>query len=122
MQAERATVAAEREAEGQRIAAEIVSNADRDSRVVVAKAKADAAAVDAKSRVEAADIYGRAYNDNRELYTLLRSLDTLNSVVGNNTRLILRTDAAPFRVLVDGPGRTAGTLPAAPQPQAQKRP
>ena len=112
MQAERGTVAAEREAEGQRAAAEIVSNADRDARVLLAKAKADAAAIDAKSRVEAADIYGKAYSDNRDLYTLLRSFDTLNTVVGSNTRLILRTDAAPFRVLVDGPGRAAGTLPA----------
>jgi modulator of FtsH protease HflC len=122
MQAERATVAAEREAEGQRMAAEIVSTADRDSRVVVAKAKADAAAIDAKSRVEAADIYGKAYAENRDLYTLLRSLDTLNNVVGSNTRLILRTDAAPFRVLVDGPGRTAGALPAPMQAQVQRRP
>jgi membrane protease subunit HflC len=122
MQAERATVAAEREAEGQRQAAEIVSNADRDSRVLVAKAKADAAAIDAKSRVEAADIYGKAYSANRDLYTLLRSLDTLNNVIGSNTRLILRTDAAPFRVLVDGPGRTAGALPAPGQAQVQRRP
>jgi membrane protease subunit HflC len=122
MQAERATVAAEREAEGQRTAAEIVSNADRDSRVLVAKAKADASAIDAKSRVEAADIYGKAYAENRDLYTLMRSLDTLNTVVGSNTRLILRTDAAPFRVLVDGPGRTAGALPAPAQAQNQRRP
>jgi membrane protease subunit HflC len=122
MQAERATVAAEREAEGQRAAAEIVSNADRDSRVVVANAKSDAATVDSKARVEAADIYGKAYSDNRDLYTLLRSLDTLNNVVGTNTRLILRTDAAPFRVLVDGPGRTAGVLPPLNQAQVQGRP
>jgi membrane protease subunit HflC len=122
MQAERATVAAEREAEGQRAAAEIVSNADRDSRVVVASAKTDAAVVDSKARVEAADIYGKAYSDNRDLYTLLRSLDTLNNVVGTNTRLILRTDAAPFRVLVDGPGRTAGALPMLNQAQNQQRP
>jgi membrane protease subunit HflC len=122
MQAERATVAAEREAEGQRAAAEIVSNADRDSRVVVANAKTDAAVVDSKARVEAADIYGKAYSDNRDLYTLLRSLDTLNNVVGSNTRLILRTDAAPFRVLVDGPGRTAGALPVLNQAQNLPRP
>jgi len=115
MQAERATVAAAREAEGQRAAAEIVSNADRDSRILVAKSQTEAAAIDAKSRVEAADIYGKAYNDNRDLYTLLRSLDTLNTVVGKNTRLILRTDAAPFRVLVDGPGTSAGALPQSAQ-------
>jgi membrane protease subunit HflC len=34
---------------------------------------------------------------------LLRSLDTLGTIVTPDTKLILRTDAAPFRVLVDGP-------------------
>jgi membrane protease subunit HflC len=34
--------------------------------------------------------------------------------VGANTRLILRTDAAPFRVLVDGPApATAAAAPTA---------
>ena len=107
MKAERATVAAERSAEGQRAAAEITSNADRDARVLLAKSKAEASEIDAKSRVEAADIYGQAYSGDPGLYTLLRSLDTLDQVIGNNTRLILRTDAAPFRVLVDGPDAAA---------------
>src|ERR1700690_1098816 len=112
MSAERETVAAERQAEGGRAAAEIVSNADRDARVLRAQAKAEASAIDAKSRVDAADIYAKAYGRDHELYTLLRSLDTLSTVIHPNTTLILRTDAAPFRVLVDGPGRSAGTLPA----------
>jgi modulator of FtsH protease HflC len=110
--AERDTVAAQRQAEGDRAAAEIVSNADRDGRVLLAQAKADASAIDAKSRVEAADIYSKAYSRDRELYTLLRSLDTLSSVVHANTTLVLRADAAPFRILVDGPGKSAGALPA----------
>jgi modulator of FtsH protease HflC len=118
MAAERETVAAAREAEGARAAAEITSNADRDARVLLAQAKADAAAIDAKSRVQAADIYAKAYSRDRELYTLLRSLDTLSTVVRSNTTLILRSDAAPFRILVDGPGKSAGTLPA----QTAKRP
>ena len=124
MRAERETVAAERQAEGQRAAAEIASNADRDARVLRAKAKAEAAGIDAKSRLEAADIYGKAYNSAPDLYMLLRSLDTLDTVVGANTRLILRTDAAPFRVLVEGPvhaaasaaGAAAPATPAAPVP------
>lgn len=126
MRAERETVAAERQAEGQRAAAEIASNADRDARVVRAKAKAEAASIDAKSRLQAADIYGQAYNSAPDLYMLLRSLDTLDTVVGANTRLILRTDAAPFRVLVDGPPKEPATAsapsgapaPAAPAPSA----
>ena len=34
---------------------------------------------------------------------MLRSLDTLGTMVNPGTKVILRTDAAPFRVLVDGP-------------------
>jgi hypothetical protein len=51
---------------------------------------------------------------------LLRSLDTINTIVGPRTRLILRTDAAPFNVLVQGPpiDFTAKAVPAAPPPGA----
>ncbi len=112
MRAERETVAAERESEGKRSAAQIASNADREARVLLSQSKVDAAAIDAESRVTAAEIYAKAYGSNSNLYNELRSLDTLGSVIGSNTKIILRTDAAPFRVLVDGPGRTSGTLPS----------
>jgi modulator of FtsH protease HflC len=104
MKAERDTVAAERSAQGQRMADQIRSNADRDSRVVQAQAKVEAADIEAKSRITSAAIYKQAYSTDPQLYTLLRSLDSLDAIVNSNTRLILRTDAAPFRVLVDGAG------------------
>jgi membrane protease subunit HflC len=104
MRAERATVAAQRAAEGQRLAAQIQSDTDRDSRVLVAQGHAAVADIEAKSRIEAAGIYKNAYAADPQLYTMLRSLDALDSIVGTNTTLILRTDAAPFRALVDGPG------------------
>jgi membrane protease subunit HflC len=108
MRAERATVAAQRSAEGARMAAQIQSDADRDSRVLVAQGRADVADIQAKSRIQAAEIYKNAYAADPQLYTMLRSLDTLNSVVGANTTLILRTDAAPFRALVEGPPGATG--------------
>jgi membrane protease subunit HflC len=103
MRAERETVAAERTASGKQMAAQIRSDAERDARILVADASVKAAAIEAQSREEAAAVYGRSYAGNPQLYTMLRSLDTLSSVVGANTNLILRTDAAPFRVLVEGP-------------------
>ena len=103
MKAERQTVAAERSAEGQRQAAQIQSDADRDSRVVVAQARADVADIEAKSRIAAADIYKKAYTSDPQLYTMLRSLDSLGTVVSPGTTLILRTDAAPFKALSEGP-------------------
>ena len=103
MAADRATAAASQMAEGQRKAAEITSNAERDSRILIANAAAEAAGIEAKSREEAAGIYSGAYGADPQLYTLLRSLDTLDRVSNSNTRIFLRTDAAPFRVLIDGP-------------------
>jgi membrane protease subunit HflC len=118
MRAERQTVATEHMAEGERLAAEIRAAADRDARVTVARAHEEAAATEAKARLEAAEIAGQAYAEDPGLYVMLRSFDTLDSVIGQNTRLILRTDAVPFRVLVDGPaGPTGGHEPQARAPQ-----
>lgn len=103
MRAERETIATERTAVGKRQAAEIRSAAERDARIVQADASIKAAEIEAQSRVEAAAIYGRAYAGSPQLYNLLRSLDTLGSIVNPGTKLILRTDAAPFRALVEGP-------------------
>ncbi len=108
MRAERQTVSAQRSAEGQRLAAQIQSDADRDSRVIVAQAKSDVADIEAKSRIAAADIYKKAYVSDPSLYTMLRSLDSLNTAIGSGTTLILRSDAAPFRALVEGPGGDSG--------------
>jgi membrane protease subunit HflC len=108
MRAERETIATERTAEGKRKAAEIRSAAERDARILEADANVEAARVQAQSQVEAAQVYAKAYASAPELYKLLRSLDTLGSVVTPGTRLVLRTDAAPFRALVDGPQAPAG--------------
>ena len=62
------------------------------------------AAGQAGAQVKSATVYQQAYASDPALYTLLRSFDTLDAAVGPSTRLVLRTDAAPFRLLVDGPG------------------
>jgi membrane protease subunit HflC len=112
MRSERETVAAERTAEGLRAAAEVRSNAERDGRITVARARTEAAEIDAQARREAAEIQTRAYLSDPLLYNLLRSLDTLVQTVGPSTRLVLRTNSAPFSVLVEPPAET----PPAPHP------
>jgi membrane protease subunit HflC len=108
MRSERETVAAQRTAEGLRAAARIRSEATRDARITVAGARTEAAEIEAASRREAAEINARAYDADPGLYLMLRSLDTLATVVGPNTRLILRTDAAPINTLVQGPPASGG--------------
>src|SRR5580692_9202725 len=112
MRAERETGAAERTAEGLRQAAAIRADADRDAREVVAQAHEQAAHTEADAQQAAARIYAKAYESDPGLYNTLRSLDALNQVIGRNTSLVLRTDAAPFRVLVDGPPGTGSASAA----------
>jgi membrane protease subunit HflC len=108
MRAQADAAAAERIAQAQMQAAEIRAEADRDSRIAVAEAQTEAANIEAASAKAAADIQAKAYSADPDLYLMLRSLDTLSSMVGPGTRLVLRTDAAPFNLLVQGPPAEAG--------------
>jgi membrane protease subunit HflC len=116
MRAERETVAAQRTADGLRAAAAIRSDASRDARLIGAQAQQEVAEIKAKGREKAASIHASAYAVDPQLYTLLRSLDTLGATVGPKTRVILRTDAEPFRALVEGPSAPPPE-PAAPPPE-----
>jgi modulator of FtsH protease HflC len=103
MRAERETVAAQRTAEGLQKAAAIRADAEKEAREVVAEASEKAARTEADAQQAAARTYQRAYQSDPNLYETLRSLDTINQIVSHSTNLIMRTDAAPFRMLVDGP-------------------
>jgi membrane protease subunit HflC len=111
MKAERETVAAQVTAQGLEQAAAIRADADRDAREVVAQARQRASQIEADAEQAAARVYAAAYRQDPGLYTTLRSLDSLDQVLGHNTSLILRTDAAPFRVLTAGP-LGGGAFPA----------
>jgi len=117
MRAERETVAAQRTAEGLQKAAAIRADAEKEAREVVAEASEKAAHTEADSQQAAARIYQRAYQGDPNLYETLRSLDAINQVVSRSTNIIMRTDAAPFRVLVDGPpGVTSAAARPVPAP------
>ncbi len=61
-------------------------------------------------------MHAGAFAADPQLYVLLRSLDSVGAMVGPNTRLVLRTDAAPFRALVEGPVSAPEGTPAVPVP------
>jgi membrane protease subunit HflC len=115
MSDERNVAAAQVTAEGARQAAQIQADADRDARETVAKAQQQAAQIQANAEVGAASVYAKAYKADPGLYTTLRSLDTVGKVMGPNVNVILRTDAAPFRVLSEGPSGSAAPASSAPR-------
>lgn len=121
MAAERDTVAEEKKAHGRKVAGEIRATSDKEARVIKATAEEEAARIEATARTAAAAIYGTAHAQDPKLYRFLRSLDTLDQIVSNSTRLVVRTDAAPFDALVhlpsaaEAPTSTSLTAPASPE-------
>jgi membrane protease subunit HflC len=112
MSEERRVAAEERQSAGRKAAGEIKATADKESRIAKATAEQEAAVIEAKSKAEAAGIYGTAYTADPELYVWLRSLDTLETSLSGNARLILATDAPPFQALVSPPPKpSAGAKP-----------
>jgi modulator of FtsH protease HflC len=111
MRAERETVAAERTAEGLQKAAAIRADAEKEAREVVAEASEKAARTEADAQQAAARTYQHAFQSDPNLYETIRSLDTISQIVSRSTNIILPADAAPFRILIDGPPgvKNAGT-------------
>ena len=99
MRAERKQYAARFKAEGSQKAAEIRSKTDVEVAEIKAKAIEEAAKIRGDAEAKAAKIYAEAYQKDPDLYRFVRSLDTLEDVLGTKSSVILRTDAEPFRLL-----------------------
>lgn len=114
MSAERTIVAERKKALGRERAGEIRATADKERRIALAQANTEASQIRAAASGEVAAIEGRVQAQDPQLYTFVRSLDTLEQVITNGTRIILRTDAAPFSALVSNPASLPGASSAAP--------
>jgi membrane protease subunit HflC len=115
MRTERRQFAARFRAEGEREASAIRSQADLDAAKIRAEAEQQAAQIHARAEAQAAGIYADAQRQDPELYRFLRSLESLKTVLGKRSTVILRTDAAPFGLLTTpGPPGAGGAAPAGP--------
>ncbi len=101
MHAERGQYASKYRAEGRMQASIILSETD----VEIAKINADAVRKSAEIKGDAdraaAEIYADAYRQGREFYKFNRSLEAVEAIVNNNAVFVLRSDQAPFNVLLE---------------------
>jgi membrane protease subunit HflC len=103
MRAERAQFAARHRAEGEREAAAIRAQTDLEAARLRAEGRRAAAEIRGRGDAEAARIYGEAHRRDPEFYKFVRSLESLRSLLGRRSTVILRTDAPPFELLETGP-------------------
>ncbi len=105
MRAEREKEARETRSEGQEEAEKIRADADRQRVLIAAEAFRQSEIIRGEGDAQAASIYAEAYNQDREFYSFMRSLQAYRSTFANSGDLMLiGSDSEFFRYLKDAQG------------------
>jgi modulator of FtsH protease HflC len=102
MISERNRIADQFRSEGEGEARRIEGNKERDLAEIQSNAFRQAEIIRGRADAQATSIYANAYNRNRtsrDLYSFLRSMETLEKSFDGQTSLILSTDSELFRLL-----------------------
>lgn len=102
MISERNRIADQFRSEGQGEARKIQGNKERDLAQITSQATREAEVIRGKADAQATSIYASAYNRNaqtRELYSFLRSMETLEKSFDEKTNVVLSTDSELYKYL-----------------------
>ena len=117
MRAEREAIARQFRSEGTEQAAKIRAAADAEKAQILADANQAAAETRGQADAEAITIYASAFQKDPEFYQFLRTLQSYETFVDENTTLILPSDSELLKYLnpsavTAAPAETAGGAPA----------
>jgi len=99
MRAERDRVAKQYRSEGEEEAAKIRADTDKEKTILLAKAYETSQKARGEGDAESTKIYAGAYGKAPEFYSFLRSLDTYEKAMGQQTSLVLSTGSDLFQYL-----------------------
>jgi membrane protease subunit HflC len=96
---ERKKVAAQYRSEGEGEKADILGQMERELKEISSEAYRKVLEVRGGADAEAAAIYAEAYNQDKEFYTFLRTLESYKKSIQKNGRLVISTDSDYYRYL-----------------------
>lgn len=96
---ERKKVAAQYRSEGEGEKADILGQMERELKEISSEAYRKVLEVRGGADAEAAAIYADAYNQDKEFYTFLRTLESYKKAIQKNGRLVISTDSDYFKYL-----------------------
>ncbi len=96
---ERKKVSAQFRSEGEGEKAEILGQMDRELKEISSEAYRKALEVRGGADAEAASIYANAYNQDKDFYAFLRTLESYKKSIQKNGRLVISTDSDYYRYL-----------------------
>lgn len=99
MIAERKRAAEKYRSEGQGKSAEIEGQVAKELKKITSEAYRQAQAIIGKADAEAVDIYGKAYNQDPEFYSFMKTMETYRRTIDGNSTVILTTDSDYYKYL-----------------------
>ncbi len=105
MKAEREKEASRHRAEGKEKATGIEAETDREVAEILANAYKSAETIKGEGDSEAMRIYAEAYGQDQEFFLFLKSLETYELILDENSTVVLSTDSDLFRYLESMEGR-----------------
>ncbi len=106
MRAERNRVAKDFRARGSEAAERIRASSDREREVILANAYRDSEIIRGEGDAQATEVYATAFNNDREFYSLYRSLNAYqNSFSGSNDILMVEPESDFFKYFNSSKGK-----------------
>ena len=105
MTSERKRIAELYRSEGQGKRAEILGKKDRELKTISSSAYKQVQEIKGDADAKATAIYADAYNRDPELYKLVKSLETYEDALSEDSTMVLSTDSEFLRTLVDPNGK-----------------
>jgi membrane protease subunit HflC len=102
MRAERATIATRYRSEGEEEALKIEALSAAEREKILAEARAEAEAVRGRGEADALELLGAAYRQDPEFYRFLRSLESYEKIIDENTTLFIESDSQLMEALNGG--------------------
>ncbi len=103
MRAERARIATAYRSEGEEEALKIEDGATAERSAILAEARAKAEALRGAGEAEALEALAEAYRKDPAFYRYLRSLESYETILDEDTTLFIESDSALLEALRDGP-------------------
>ena len=99
MISERKRIAAEKRSLGEGQKAEIMGKVQRELKEITSAAIRQAQEIKGKADAEATRLYAEAYSKDPEFYSFYKTLESYQTSLGNNTRMIISSDSQFYKYL-----------------------
>lgn len=99
MEAERDRIAKQYRAEGMEESAKIMAETEREKTVILAEAYREAQQLRGEGEAEAIRIYAESFNQDAEFYQFLRTLESYQNSLGENTTILLSSKNEYFQYI-----------------------